>query len=83
MKMLRFVCIGLDWILDLVLAFLGPAMRERIAYNIGGSFNLTITADGGTLLGTFNGASYDPAARKELAFGRPSIVMIEIPKSER
>jgi hypothetical protein len=66
-----------------VLAFLGPVMRERIAYNIGGTFNLTITADGGTLLATFNGGPYDPAARKELAFGRPSIVMIEIPKSER
>jgi hypothetical protein len=66
-----------------VLAFLGPVMRERLAYNIGGTFNLTITADGGTLIGTFNGSPYDPAARRGAAFGRPSIVMIEIPKSER
>jgi hypothetical protein len=66
-----------------VLAFMGPAMRERLAYNIGGSFSMAITADGGTLLGTFNGSAYDPAARRESAFGRPSIVMIEIPKSER
>jgi sugar lactone lactonase YvrE len=66
-----------------VLAFLGPVMRERCKYTMGGSFNLRITADGGTLLATFNGSPYDSAARKEVPFGQPCLVMLEIPKSER
>jgi len=66
-----------------VLAFLLPPIRERLKYTLGGTFNLKITADGGTLIGTFNGAPYDPAARKEVAFGQPALLVIEIPKSER
>jgi hypothetical protein len=66
-----------------VLAFLAPPLRGKLQYVLGGLSNLTITADGGTLLGTFNGAAADPAARRVTPFGRPCLLMIEIPKSER
>jgi len=66
-----------------VLAFLAPLLREKLAYVLGGTFNMEITADGATLIGTFNGAPYDPAARKTVAFGQPSLLVIQIPPSER
>ncbi|MBM4018851.1 MAG: lactonase family protein [Planctomycetes bacterium] len=66
-----------------VLAFLGPMLRERLRYNIGGSFNLKIAADGGRLLATFNGAPWEEGARKAAAFGLPCIVMLDIPAGER
>lgn len=66
-----------------VLAFLLAPLRERLAWTLGGSFNLKITPDGAALVGTFNGAPYEPGARKESTFGRPAIVMLEIPASER
>jgi hypothetical protein len=65
------------------LAFLLAPLRERLKYTLGGTFNLGITPDGAALLGTFNGAPYDPAARKEATFGQPCLLRIGIPKSER
>ncbi|KPJ71301.1 MAG: hypothetical protein AMS14_09240 [Planctomycetes bacterium DG_20] len=66
-----------------VLAFLGPVLRERFRYNMGGTYNMQIASDGGTLLCTFNGAPVDPGEKRPKAFGLPSIVAIDIPKSER
>jgi sugar lactone lactonase YvrE len=66
-----------------VIAFLNPVCRERLGYNMGGTYNLKLSADGGRLLCTFNGAKVDASARREQTFGWPSIVVIEIPREER
>jgi hypothetical protein len=66
-----------------VIAFLNPAMREQFKYNIGGSYNIKLSADGATLYCTFNGAPLEPGARKEVAFGRPCLVVVHIPREER
>jgi hypothetical protein len=66
-----------------VLAFLGPVLRERYRYNMGGTYNMQISADGATLFATFNGAPFEPEAKRQKAFGLPSLVVIDIPKSER
>ena len=66
-----------------VLAFLGPVLRERCRYNMGGTYNMQISPDGGRLFATFNGAPFEPEAKRQTAFGLPSLVVIDIPKSER
>jgi hypothetical protein len=66
-----------------VLGFLNPAMRRQFNYNIGGSYNIKLSADGSTLFCIFNGAPLDPAARKEQTFGQPCLVVLHIPAEER
>ena len=61
------------------LCFLNPILREKLKYNIGGSYNLQIDPSGERLFITFNGAPYDPSARKPKAFGRPSVGVIYLP----
>jgi hypothetical protein len=63
------------------LCFLNPVLREKLKYNIGGSYNLQIDRSGERLFMTFNGAPYDPGARKSKAFGLPSVGVIHIPAS--
>ena len=66
-----------------VIAYLNPVCRERLNYNIGGTYNLKISADGARLFVTFNGARVNPSARREETFGVPSIAVIDIPREER
>jgi sugar lactone lactonase YvrE len=66
-----------------VIAFLNPAMRQQFKYNIGGTYNIKLSADGATLFCTFNGAPLEAGAKKEAAFGRPCLVVVQIPREER
>ena len=66
-----------------VLAFLGPVVGRKFQYNMGGTYNMQISPDGGRLFATFNGAPIEPGAKRQKAFGLPSLVVIDIPKSER
>jgi hypothetical protein len=66
-----------------VIAFLNPPAREKLNYNVGGTYNLKTSPDGGRLYATFNGAPVNPTAKKVETFGQPSLVVIDIPKEER
>lgn len=66
-----------------VLGFLNEEVRKKVNYNLGGIYNLQIDDKGETLYTTFNGAPYESGPRKVPGFGKPSIVVIHIPKSER
>lgn len=65
-----------------VIAFLNEAVRRRLKYNLGGTYNLQIDASGGRLFITFNGAPLADAKKVE-AFGAPCVVVVTIPKEER
>lgn len=66
-----------------VIAWLNPAAREQMKYNVGGTYNLKISADGATLVGTFNGNSIASGPQKLETFGVPSVVLVRIAKEER
>jgi hypothetical protein len=66
-----------------VLAFLNAALRDKLNYNLGGTYNLRLNAAGDRLFMTFNGAPVTPNSRKQEAFGQPCVVVIHIPDSER
>jgi hypothetical protein len=66
-----------------VLTYLNPVAREKLKYNVGGTYNLKVAPDGSKLFITFNGAMLDAPGKKEQTFGLPSIAVIEIPKEER
>ncbi|MFO0966756.1 MAG: hypothetical protein U0793_14380 [Gemmataceae bacterium] len=61
------------------LAFLQQPLLAKLSWPIGGTYNLQIDAKGETLFCTFNGAA--PGARSP--FGRPAVVVLHIPESER
>lgn len=63
-----------------VVAFLGPELQRRYAYNCGGTYNLKVTPDGSRLYITFNGAPVptEPVRRDPL-FGEPSLVDLRLP----
>lgn len=62
-----------------VLAFLQGPLQEKLKYNIGGTYNVQIDPTGQRLFMTFNGA--DPSMRG--VFGKPVVVVLHIPASER
>jgi hypothetical protein len=62
-----------------VLAFLRDPLQQKFNYMIGGTYNLQIDASGARLYITFNGA----AGTARSAFGKPSVVVLHIPQSER
>jgi hypothetical protein len=64
-----------------VLAFLQQPLRDKLKYNIGGTYNLQIDPAGEKLYFTFNGA--DPKQRGSAIFGKPAVVVVNIPASER
>jgi hypothetical protein len=66
-----------------IILFLNPAMREQFKYNIGGSYNIKLSADGATLFCIFNGAPLEAGAQKEATFGQPWRVVVRIPREER
>lgn len=62
-----------------VLAFLREPLQQKFGYVTGGTYNVQIDPTGARLLMTFNGAP--PTARN--AFGKPAVVVVHIPKTER
>jgi len=66
-----------------VLAFLNASARSSLKYNIGGTYNLKLKADGSQLYITFNGMSIADGPKKLETFGMPSVVIVNIPKEER
>ncbi|MCI0380845.1 MAG: hypothetical protein L0215_24955 [Gemmataceae bacterium] len=62
-----------------VLAFLAEPLKQKLNYQVGGTYNLQIDGKGERLFFTFNGA--DPGARSP--FGKPAVVVLNIPASER
>lgn len=66
-----------------VLAFLNAPLREKLNYNLGGTYNLKLDAAGEKLFATFNGAPLTPNSRKQETFGQPCVVELHIPASER
>jgi hypothetical protein len=66
-----------------VLGYLNPAARERLNYNVGGTYNLKVSPDGSRLFVTFNGAMLDAPGKKEQTFGTPSVAVVEVPAAER
>ncbi len=66
-----------------VLAFLNEPLRAKLKYYLGGTYNLQIDPAGERLFFTFNGAPLDEKARKQETFGRPAVVVVHVPASER
>jgi len=66
-----------------VLAFLFPYFYEKYGYIVGGTFSVKIDEDGEKLFVLFNGAfdEYNPEGGD--IFGDPSVMVINIPESER
>jgi len=62
-----------------VLAFLREPLRQQFKWMVGGTYNLQIDPSGERLFVTFNGA--EGAARSP--FGKPAVVVVHIPRSER
>src|SRR5262249_14483347 len=62
-----------------VLAFLRDPLKQQLKYDIGGTYNLQIEGSGERLFVTFNGQ--DPGRRGY--FGKPAVVVVHIPASER
>lgn len=65
-----------------VLAFLQQPLRDKLGYQIGGTYNLQIDPDGARLFFTFNGADVGGGRRQE-TFGKPAVVVVHVPSSER
>jgi hypothetical protein len=69
-----------------VLAFLAPALEEKIKYVPGGTYGVKLSKDGATLYVNFNGHAADeirPANMRPIGFGLCSFAAIHIPASER
>lgn len=66
-----------------VLAFLQAPLREQVKYSVGGTYNLQIDPSGERLFITFNGAPLEGNPRRTETFGKPSVVVLHIPPSER
>ncbi len=66
-----------------VLAFLQQPLREKTKYSIGGTYNLQIDPAGERLFFTFNGAPAEGNTRRTETFGKPAVVVVHIPRSER
>jgi hypothetical protein len=66
-----------------VLAFLGEPVQQKFAHRLGGTYNLQTDAAGERLFVTFNGAPTGGNARRTEVFGRPAVVVVHIPQSER
>jgi sugar lactone lactonase YvrE len=65
-------------------AFLNAPLRDRFAYNTGGTYNLKCSPDGSRLYIVCNGANVPMAERRqEQTFGLPALVVLDIPASER
>jgi len=66
-----------------VLAFLQRPLREQLKYNLGGTYNLQIDPAGERLFITFNGAAYEPNNPRMGHSGRPAVIVLHMPASER
>ena len=67
-----------------VLAFMFPYYYEKYGYTPGGTFSITLDDKGERLFVLWNGAfvEYDPAGKSD-TFGQCSVMVINIPASER
>lgn len=65
-----------------VIAFLRDSFLRKANYFIAGNYNMQIDSKGSTLYCTFNG-SKTGSGKKQEEFGLPSLVVIQIPESER
>jgi len=63
-----------------VLAFLNELLRSEKNYNLGGTYGVAVNGDGSQLLINFNGA---PLGNKQPDFGLCSVIILDIPASER
>ncbi len=70
-----------------VLAFLHPYFHEKYGYTMGGTFSITLDAEGARLFVLMNGGFVDLAEQAktpdEGIFGHCSTLLIHIPESER
>jgi len=66
-----------------VIAFLAPFFKDRFGYDIGGSFSIITNEDGSRLYITWNSKFSKGSGNIGEAFGNPTIMIIEIPASER
>lgn len=64
-----------------VLAFLNEKVRQQMSYNLGGTYGIALSADGGQLFVGFNGAELP--AGKQTEFGLCSVLLLHIPERER
>ena len=65
-----------------VIAFLRDPFLRKANYFIAGNYNMQIDSKGSTLYCTFNGST-PGSGKKQEKFGLPSLVVIQIPESER
>ena len=63
-----------------VIAFLNEYMRQQENYNLGGTYGMALSKDGGTLFINWNGARL---GGKEESFGLCSAMILHIPEGER
>lgn len=63
-----------------VIAFLNDLFRKEMNYNLGGTYGIALNGDGSQLMINFNGA---PLGAKQPDFELCSVVVLEIPASER
>jgi hypothetical protein len=63
-----------------VLCFLNPLLRGAFHYNLGGTYGISLNADGSQLFVSWNGA---PEGSKDKDFGQCSVMLLDIPASER
>ncbi len=66
-----------------VLAFLGPALEQRFAYRVGGSYCLELSLDGASLFFGINGQLMGKGTVDETGFGHPASMVLHIPPAER
>lgn len=66
-----------------VICFLHPTLGKATGYIPIGSFSSALSADGGTLFVTWNGAHEVPEKSKRVPFQSVAMTAIEIPESER
>jgi hypothetical protein len=63
-----------------VIAFLNALLRERKDYNLGGTYAVALNKDGGKVCVCWNGG---PMQQKGKDFGLCSVMILEMPESER
>lgn len=66
-----------------VIAYLNPQAREKMKYNVGGTYNMKISPDGAALYVTFNGNTIADGPKKLETFGMPCVAIVHLEKEER
>jgi len=66
-----------------VLAFVFPYYKDKYGYTPGGTFSIKLDDEGGRLFILWNGAFVEHGDKKPDTFGQCSVMVINIPESER